>query len=321
LSSTDPRKNLLAVLFKALVEKLTGERVLSSAPAPQLEATVVQAEPDSTPQAGVPIGREKLSHTELHGLSLRGRRFDDLNGNQTKFVSCDFSYSIFDRAYFHSASFENCKFIGCRFYDSNLRSTRFYRSDFRYATFHRTVLEPLELLASLPLEANLRRECLQNLRANAVEIGDFKSQRTFVLAEIQATTDHLFRAIHGSDSYYRQKYGTFSRRLSAALQLFGLRLSSLVWGNGERPIRIMFSGMGLILLLSLINFWAVIPRVGWSATDGGLSILRYSVDLLLGAQPNVNLRGFIVVDYALILMRYVYVGLFISVLYKTISHR
>lgn len=321
MSSTDRPSNRLTVFIKNLVDKLTWEHVEPPAPTPRLETSVVQVLPDNNPQPGVSIGREKLSHTALNGLSLRGRRFDDLNGNQTKFVSCDFSYSIFNRAYFHSASFENCKFTGCRFYDSNLRGATFYGSDFRYATFHRTLLEPLELLASLPLEANLRRECLQNLRANAVEIGDFKSQRTFVLAEIQATADHLSRAIRGSDGYYRQKYGTFSHRFSAALQLFGLKLSSLVWGNGERPSRIIFSAIGIVLLLSLINFWAVIPRVGWSATDSGLGILRYSVDVLLDAQANSNLRGFVAIDYMLILMRYVYIGLFISVLYKTISHR
>lgn len=282
---------------------------------------VVDATADQQPVLGQSIGRERLSHTTLRGSSMRGRRFDDLNANQTKFISCDFSYSVFNRAYFHTASFENCKFTGCRFYDCNLRGATFHVCDFRYATFHRSLIEPLELLATLPLEANLRRESLQNLRANAVEIGDFRSQRTFVLAEIAATADHLSRAIHGSDNYYRQKYGTFSRRFLAALQLFALRLGSLVWGNGERPGRIVLSGVFLVLLMSFLNFWAVMPREGWAASNGGLSILRYSVDLLLDAQPAAQFRGFLAIDYALIVMRYVYIGLFISVLYRTISHR
>jgi hypothetical protein len=294
---------------------------LSSGSAHSPVQPIVEAVAETHPVLGKSIGREKLSHTTLSGSSMRGRRFDDLNANQTKFISCDFSYSIFNRAYFHAASFENCKFTGCRFYDCNLRGATFHVCDFRYATFHRSLIEPLELLATLPLEANLRRESLQNLRANAVEIGDFKSQRTFVLAEIAATADHLSRAIHGSDNYYRLKYATFSRRLLAALQLFGLRIGSLVWGNGERPGRIVLSGIFLVLLMSFLNFWAVMPREGWAATNGGLSVLRYSVDLLLDAQPSAQFRGFLAVDYALIVMRYVYIGLFISVLYRTISHR
>ena len=63
--------------------------------------------------------------------------------------------------------------MGCRFADSNLRGASFHVCDFKYATFQRTLLEP-----------NLRRDSLQNLRANAAEIGDYASQRLIVLAEV-----------------------------------------------------------------------------------------------------------------------------------------
>lgn len=320
MSSNPPKSPLVAVL-RHLLGWVLSDRAIP------VERDLLPAQPgveivtDADAMPGLPIERERVAHSTLNGKSLRGRRFDDLNANDTKFVSCDFSYSIFSRAYFHGASFEDCKFVGCRFYDSNLRGARFYGCDVRYATFHRSLVEPRELLATLPLEANLRRESLQNLRANAAEIGDFKSQRTYVIAEIEATADHLSRAIRGSDSYYKQKYNTFSKRLSAALQLFGLRLSGLVWGNGEKPGRIIISAAFFVLLLSLVNLWAVAPRVGWQATHGGIAVLQYSIDQLFDANPSATFRGFALIDYVLILMRYIYIGLFISVLYKTISHR
>ena len=323
MTKTGKIQTQLIASLTSLVSRLAPRDAKSaSPPVPALNPSpAVVATAADVPVVGVSIEREKLSRSTLRGVSMRGRRFEDLNANQSKFISCDFSYSIFNRAYMHSATFENCKFTGCRFYDCNLRGATFHTCDFRYATFHRSLLEPAELLATLPLEANLRRECLQNLRANAVEVGDFKSQRAFVLGEITATADHLSRAIHGSDNYYRQKYGTFSRRFGAALQLLSLRLGSLIWGNGERPGRIVLSGVALILVMTLLNFWAVIPREGWPAAHGGLAVFKYCVDMLLDAQPAAQFRGFAAVDYALILMRYIYIGLFISVLYRTISHR
>lgn len=285
------------------------------------DSTVQGLADTSAALPGAPIQRPKFSCSTNSRLSLVNLRFSDLNAHNTTFVDCDFSYSIFERAYFRSGKFENCTFIGCRFYDSNLRGASFYNCDLRYATFHRTLIEPKEIIAVLPLEPNLRRDSLQNLRANAVEIGDYKSQRLYVIYEIKARVDHLSKALHGSESYYREKYGTVVQKAKAGLELAGLKLSGIVWGNGERPLRMIASAAALILVLTAMNFWAVIPNVGWSETGGGLEILRYSVDRFLDAQPNAKFRGFVTVDYALIVMRYVYIGLFISVLFKWLSHR
>ena len=275
----------------------------------------------STDVPGKPIHRIRLAHTTHQGKDYRNRRFDDLNGNKAKFISCDFSYSIFHRAYFHEARFENCKFTGCQFYDSSLRNASLYCCDLHYATFYRTFVEPNELLASLPLEPNLRRDSLQNLRANAVDIGDFESQRTYVLAEIEAKADHLSRALRGSDGYYQTKYPTLVDRGKAGLTLLTLRFDGFVWGHGERPGRILLSLTIFLVLISLVNFWAVLPRVSWGGTREGLEVLRYSVDKFLDAPTQAEFRGFLIVDYILIIMRYLYIGLFISVLYKSISHR
>ncbi|WP_294329204.1 pentapeptide repeat-containing protein [uncultured Sphingomonas sp.] len=244
-----------------------------------------------------------------------------MNANKAQFIDCDFSYSVFERAYFRSATFRNCKFVGCRFYDSNLRGVSFSASDFRYATFHRTLLEPIEMIAVLPQEPNLKRDILQNLRANAAEIGDFSSQRDFVLAEIGAAIDHEKRALKGKEDYYRVKYQGFVPKARATLSYLGLMFSGLLWGHGERPLRLIGSAIFFIAALSLLNLWAVIPRVGWTETGAGLKLIGYCFDKFWDAGPDIRFRGFVFVDYLLIAMRYVYIGLFISVMFKSISHR
>jgi hypothetical protein len=182
-------------------------------------------------------------------------------------------------------------------------------------------VEAKELLATLPQEPNLRRDILQNLRANAVEIGDYRSQQSYVLEEVKAKSDHLSRALRGSESYYKRKYGTLVARSKAGLSLFGLWISGFVWGHGERSWRMFLSGTIWLIVLSVINFWSVLPRVGWEASGSGIEVFRYCVNMLLDAGPNAEFKGFTVVDYTLIAMRYVYIGLFISVLFKGISHR
>lgn len=270
---------------------------------------------------GDPIRRVPLSLHRHERLDLRNRRFDDLNANKATFVDCDFSYCVFERAYFHRATFERCRFTGSRFYDSNLKGASFHGCDFKYATFHRTLLDPQEMLASLPLEPNLRRDSLRNLRANAVEIGHYRSQRHYVLAEVDAAIDHYRRATRAEGDYYRSKFPRPLDRLKARAKLTGLRISGLLWGHGERPLRMLASASILILALTLINLWAVVPRVGWQSSGAGLNVLKYCVDQLLDAQPDLRFRGFVLIDYALIAMRYLYIGLFISVLARSASHR
>lgn len=276
---------------------------------------------NSPQDLGAPIARVQLSRDRHERLDLRNRQFNFLNANHATFVDCDFSYSVFERAYCHAAKFEGCRFVGCRFYDSNLREASFQVCDFKYATFHRTLLDPAEMVASLPIEPNLRRDSLQNLRANAVEIGDYVSQRLFVLAEVEATIDHLSRAMRGTGDYYRRKYPGPIARLRAAIALARLKVMGWIWGHGERPARIIGSAVVLLGVLTIVNLWAVVPNIGWDASDAGLQVFRYNLDLLLDASPESKFRGFAVVDYALIAMRYVYIGLFISVLFKSISHR
>ena len=303
---------------------LLSRRASPTAPEEPAQAVRVAApvgSGEAPAQLGQPIVRVPLSHATHQRLNLTNRRFEDLNANQATFRDCDFSYSVFERAYLRGATFENCRFVGCRFVDSNLRGTHLHVCEFKYASFQRTLLEPKEILAVLLQEPNLRRDSLQNLRANAVEIGDYASQRLFVLAEVEANRDHLTRALKGSEDYYRRKYPGALDKLRALAALARLRIGGMVWGHGERPLRMLGSATVLVAALTLLNLWAVLPRVGWEPTKSGAEVLRYSLDMLLDTGPQARFRGFLLVDYALVAMRFLYIGRFISVLSKSMSHR
>lgn len=267
------------------------------------------------------INRTTLSGKRVFKAEWRDHDFVDLNGRGSEFEGCDFRYAIFERAYLRDATFRNCRFDGARFIDCNMRGARFIQCEVQYTTFSRCLLDPSEIISVLPLRPNVRRELLRNLKANAIEIGDFANIKLIVLAELEATKLHYRHAALGYDSYYKQKYALFNQRLQAGFQYAGLKIDQWVWGHGERPWQLLLSAGFIIVALALLNFWSVLDRVPWGDTAGGLRILTYVLRTLLDMPVDMRFSGFVFVDYMLVIMRYVYIGLFVSVLYKAISHR
>lgn len=267
------------------------------------------------------VPRTSVAQQTRTNEKWKNGNFVDFNGREAKFEGCDFRYAIFERAYLRKATFSNCRFEGARFVDCNLRGARFIQSSVQYVIFNRCLLDPKDIIASLPPQPNIRREALRNLKANAIEIGDYENIRLIVLKELDATKLHLRHVVTGFDSHYQQKYGLFRQRFSAGLQYLGLKIDQLVWGHGERPWQLLVSAALVLISLTLLNFWSVLPRVAWSNTGNGLEILRYVIHVFLGMEVDKTFQGFAAVDYALFIMRYVYIGLFVSVLYKSVSHR
>lgn len=285
--------------------------MISKLPAPQDAADVL-----SPPQ----IKRFHFEQ-EISKVDYRNRHLFDVNGKNTEFTNCDFSYSIFERAYFRNATFKNCRFVGTKFIDSNFREAHFFQCDFRYAEFRLCLLNSKEVVASLPYEPNIRSEALRHLRSNATSMGDYKAQGFLVLQEIEASRDHYYRALTGADSYYKAKYPSILDKISAAARLVVHYASGFLWGHGEKPLYILSSATVILLLISFINFWSVMPHVGWNESGGGIWVVRYVIEEFLGMNPPKTFSGFWWADYLIVMGRYLYIGLFISVLSKKISHR
>lgn len=285
------------------------------------EQGAVQCKTAEASVAIAEVARTSVAEKTLINEKWKNRNFVDFNGRKAKFEGCDFRYAIFKRAYFRNATFSNCRFEGARFVDCNLRGARFIQSSVGYVVFTRCLLDPKDVISSLPPYPNVRRESLRNLKANAMEIGDYSNIRLIVLKELEATKLHLKYVVTGFDSHYQKKYGLLRQRFGAGLQYFGLKVDQLIWGHGERPWQLLVSAGLVLAALTLLNFWSVLPRVEWGKTDNGLEIFRYVIHMFLGMEVDKTFQGFSSVDYALVIMRYVYIGLFVSVLYKSVSHR
>src|SRR3546814_12155776 len=72
------------------------------------------------------------------------------------------------------------------------------------------------------------------LRRNAASVGDYGSDKAFVVREIESQKEHLRKAWRHDDHYYQDKYGRRFKWLIAGLKLIALKIDSFAWGHGER---------------------------------------------------------------------------------------
>src|SRR3546814_2437995 len=81
-----------------------------------------------------------------------------------------------------------CKFVGAQFIDCNFRNAKLRRTDFSYARFNGTTIPTDQIIQCLPSWPNVRRELLQMLRRNAASVGDYGSEKAFVVREDRKST-------------------------------------------------------------------------------------------------------------------------------------
>jgi len=261
----------------------------------------------------------------LEGKKHQHSFFTDVNGKNACFEGFDFSYCIFTRAYFHNASFSNCAFYGTHFIDCNFRNAKFRNCKLDYSTFRETKIPTSELLNNLPSWPNVRRELLQNLRRNAAMLGDYQSEKIFVIKEIDAKKEHYRRAWKQDEQYYREKYGTPLKRIAAGLKFLGLKLDNFAWGHGERLWMTLISLLVLLCALSLIVTVVGIPDID-SAQLGSLvafflKVLVHHINLFLGVSDNSGIKGILFIDWIIVVARFLIIGVIVAALYRRLSHR
>lgn len=257
----------------------------------------------------------------LRSTDLSNRVFEDLNAHNRSLESCNLSYTIFRRGYFRDASFTNCNFKGARFEDCSFRGAKISQCDFSYANFSGTIISSKEIIANLPDQPNQARELLQILRANALSLGDYDAQSLFVLEEIVKTREYYREVFENKKSYYKNKYGKSSDRISAWFKYHGLWIDRIAWGHGEKPLALIVSGSVLIVCAGVVNIFKVSIPHGDGLASTLLNSIIYCFNVFIDIPRNNIFRGFGLIDVFLVFMRYIFLGLFIGVVAKRISHR
>lgn len=266
---------------------------------------------------------EKLKHAK--GTAFKHAQLIDVSGKKQAFEQVDFSYSLITRGYFHLASFKQCNFTGTRFVDCNFRNACFEECDFSYSDFSGCRIETDEILKNLPDRPNVRRELLQILRKNALSIGDVSAGRAFVIAELVAKKEHLRRAWMQDESYYKRKYSGFRKRAVVLIQRIGLWLDGFLWGHGEKLWNLPISALVILAAFSLISSMAWASSVVDPSVSQLMAMFKsymvYYVSLFLDAPYRESLTHIVVIDWIVVIFRYVSLGILVSGLFRWLSHR
>jgi hypothetical protein len=266
------------------------------------------------------------SSLKVTGKDFTGQLLQDVNGREVRYENCDFSASVVERGYFFKAAFIGCKFVGTRFSSAVFRSATFERCDFRYADFNRCVVPVPQLLANLPDEHNIRWDLLNNLRANARNIGDQHHEAELIRHEIAAEIEH-WRAVGHQKSNFYQKYSS-KERFWARLRVRRLIFERVVWGHGESLLRLVIATLLALAALGTVGALTQIGSMQTAITPDALfqqwlNSLWFSGALFIDL-PSVSsssVTAHPVVSVLIVLLRYLSIGLAIPVLYKYIAKR
>ena len=95
----------------------------------------------------------------------------------------------------------------------------------------------------------------RTLRVNYQQLGDADGANRAMNVELQATEMHLEKTWRSNEAYYRKKYAGV-RRFRGFLEWsrFGLQIS---FGNGERPLKLARATILILLVLAVIDVWAI----------------------------------------------------------------
>jgi hypothetical protein len=241
--------------------------------------------------------------------------------------NCTFRSAVLVHCYFRGVVFTNCDFTSAKFIDCNFKEAKFVHCKFNYSSFRRTIVESSEIIANLPVEPNVRRDLLRNLRVDARELGSTEDESLYIRHEIAASDLFCISAFLGKDPFYRNKYGSLARwgYLGQWLQS---KISGAVWGNGEKPIRLIFTCLALTALIAaVLLFYGRVTGILHPGENFHTNLwlaIKLAIMEFVGVPYTVSeysLRVPIWISVIAVCLRYVVIGLLVSVMFRTFSRR
>lgn len=244
-----------------------------------------------------------------------------------KVNGCTFRSTIFINCYFNGVVFTNCDFTSAKFIDCNLKDAKFIHCKFDYSYFRRTIIDSSEILCNLPREPNLCRDLLRVLRVDARELGNVEDESIYVRKEIEASNLFYLSAFNGRKRWYRDKYSGMDR-IIFLLKWGQSKFSGFIWGNGEKPARVLYSCVLTVFIISLLLTVHGYRESQFSETPGFYSnivvSLRLAISEFLGIPYDVesfSLRVPFLISVFAALTRYIFIGLLVSVMFRSFSRR
>lgn len=258
---------------------------------------------------------DKKFDCEINNRAFINKLFTRLVAKEVTFKKINFSYCIFDSAYLRKCIFDGCNFTGCRFVNSNLTGSSFKGCNFEYATFDKTHVDNDILLSSCPGRENLKLKFARSLRINFQQLGDAQSANRAMSIELYATEQHLLKAWHSTESYYRTKYHGW-KRLQAFIDWLGFKSLDLIWGNGEKASRLLVVACIVFFIIGEIHTYL---NGDFNSLASHLSSISISPLIFLGIEKTMNYHPMYLASIHIV--RLILFGFFLSIIIKRFNKR
>ena len=242
---------------------------------------------------------------------LSKKQLDRIYAVDQDFINVSFAQSILTSCYFRKCRFVDCDFTGATMINCNFKGASFDGCTFKYTSWEKTLLEDAFLDVCLPSEENLARDLVRSLRVNFAHVGNYEAVNRAASIEVGLTGRHLRNAAFSKQSYYRAKYKGWNRVFQVGAYV-KWRALDLLWGNGENPCRVMASAC---VVIGLIAAWRLYSEPEPGFADAVLTALAHFFGV--EHQPPVSLG----VSISLTAVRFVLLGLFMTIVIKRLSRR
>lgn len=201
-------------------------------------------------------GRETLTdkkiNSHISNEKFENRLFIRLIVKDKHFEKVSFKYTNFESSYLRGCKFDSCDFTGCKFVGTNFSGAKFIGCKFDYTIFEKTIIDNDILDNCCPSQENLKLKFARTLRVNFQKLGDSDSVNKAIKVELDATKEHLHKAWHSNESYYRQKYKNI-KRIEMFFYWLNFSFWDLIWGNGEDILKLIRSVFVFFILMGLFD--------------------------------------------------------------------
>lgn len=263
---------------------------------------------------------QRFEGKELRGVSFRQCTFANVSFKGSRLIDCHFSACVFEGCYFRGAKLKECHFPASRFIACEFTKANVYACGLGTTRFQRTAPRFSILEASLPGEANLRRDLCQNLASEAAAFGFERDARRYRLESIRANEQALWRGFLWADAYSENHYPGFERLMALIAYLFS-RLNGALWGHGEY-IRRLLGNLAVVIATGTILLFLLKQHLeGPSSIWDCLALAVASVLNNTGAVKTQATDGATVVVLALSASGLLFLGLFVTYMFRAVTRR
>lgn len=198
---------------------------------------------------GVSIEQAQFDGAVFTQVNLRWTTFHDIGFKDAQLQTCNLSHVTFTACYFRRTQFLQCDMVNAKFDGCDFSNARLEFSKLDFATFKNSEirLENIKFRADAnPLM--LVRVC-RNLKLNAMSMGHFSDAGELTFREKTFERFHLYNM-----AFRPQEHQNPGARVKFAVEWVSSILLNLLWGYGEKPVRLLGAIVVNILLFGVIQY-------------------------------------------------------------------